>query len=124
MSWTMSDGGNTGGSVETGSTARDRTIHRALRRKAEEHGNRDFFYYKDQVFGYEDLDRESDKVAAGLQKLGVKKGDFVAIEMKNRPEFLKEWSELRPPDELLKYYGTYPHPSVGIAQMPPMPMMA
>lgn len=39
-------------------------------------------------------------------------------------EFIKEWNELRPPDHLLKYYGTYPHPSVGIAQMPPMPMMA
>ncbi len=29
-------------------------------------------------------------------------------------EFEAEWLKLRPPDEILKYYGTYPHPKEGI----------
>ncbi len=62
-----------------------------LKRKAEQYGNREFFRFNDEVYGFLDLDRESDKVAAGLQRLGVAKGDKVAIEMGNRPEFLFLW---------------------------------
>ncbi|MCX6584164.1 MAG: AMP-binding protein [Candidatus Aminicenantes bacterium] len=69
----------------------DRTIHRLLKSKAEQYGNREFFRFNDQVFGFRDLDRESNKIAAGLQRLGVAKGDKVAIEMGNRPEFLFLW---------------------------------
>ncbi|MCK4783706.1 MAG: AMP-binding protein, partial [Desulfobacteraceae bacterium] len=69
----------------------DRIIHRVLKQKVEQYGNRDFFHFKDQSFGYEDFDRESDKIAAGLQALGIGKGDKVAIEMSNRPEFLFLW---------------------------------
>ncbi|MCP5101965.1 MAG: AMP-binding protein, partial [bacterium] len=69
----------------------DRTIQQLLRKKVRRYGNRDFFYFEDRVFGLEDLDRESDKAAAGLQKLGVRKDDKVAIEMENRPEFLFLW---------------------------------
>lgn len=65
-----------------------RTIHQLLKKKVEQYGNREFFRFNDQVFGFEDLDRESDKVAAGLQSLEIDKGDKVAIEMENRPEFL------------------------------------
>ena len=70
---------------------RDRVIHRMLKRKVEQYGNREFFRCVNQTFGYQDLDRESNKVAAALQALGVKKGDKVAIVMKNRPEFLFLW---------------------------------
>jgi crotonobetaine/carnitine-CoA ligase len=69
----------------------DRVIHRVLRQKVKQYGNRDFFYFKDQAFGYHDFDRESDKVAAGLQAIGIGKGDKVAILMGNRPEFLFTW---------------------------------
>lgn len=68
-----------------------RTIHGVLKEKVEQYGHREFFYFKDQVFSYVDLDRESDKVAAGLQAQGVVKGDKVAIVMDNRPEFLFLW---------------------------------
>lgn len=68
-----------------------RTIHKVLKEKVQQYGNREFFCFKEQVFSYEDLDRESDKVAAGLQSLGMVKGDKVAIVMKNRPEFLVLW---------------------------------
>ena len=70
---------------------RKRTIHGVLKQKVAECGSREFFYYKDQVFTYEDLDRASDRVAAGLQALGIGKGDKVAIIMGNRPEFLFVW---------------------------------
>ncbi len=70
---------------------RERVIHRVLKQKAAQYGRRTFFYYKDQAFSYEDLDRQSDKVAAGLQALGLGQGDKVALEMGNRPEFLFLW---------------------------------
>ncbi len=70
---------------------RNRTIHGVLKQKVAQCGSRVFFYFKDQSFTYEDLDRESDRVAAGLQNLGIGKGDKVAIIMSNRPEFLFLW---------------------------------
>jgi carnitine-CoA ligase len=69
----------------------ERVVHKVLKKKTKQYGNREFFRYKDQVFGYEDFDKESDKVAAGLQSLGIAKGDKVAIVMKNRPEYLFLW---------------------------------
>ncbi len=68
-----------------------RTIHGVLKQKVVQYGSRVFFYFKDQSFTYEDLDRESDRVAAGLQRAGIRKGDKVAIIMGNRPEFLFMW---------------------------------
>lgn len=72
-------------------SAHERTIPRVLQRMVREYGNRRFFTFKDQHFGYEDLDRASDRVASGLQTLGIAKGDKVAILMSNRPEFLFVW---------------------------------
>ena len=63
----------------------NRTIHGVLKQKVAECGSREFFYFKGQSFTYEDLDRASDRVAAGLQALGIGKGDKVAIIMGNRP---------------------------------------
>lgn len=69
----------------------ERVIHRALKAKVDRYGNRDFFRCGDQVFGYGDLDAASNQVAAGLQSLGVVKGQKVGIVMRNRPEFLFLW---------------------------------
>ncbi len=77
--------------MNSGNTMHDRIVHQLLRRKVEEFGNREFFRYGSQAFGYEDFNRFSSQVAAGLQSIGVKKGDKVAIVMKNRPEFLFVW---------------------------------
>jgi crotonobetaine/carnitine-CoA ligase len=77
--------------MEYADMAHERTIHRVLKQKVRQYGNREFFRFKDQVFGYEDFDRASDRVAAGLQSLGLGKDDKVAIEMANRPEFLYLW---------------------------------
>ena len=67
---------------------RKRVVHRVLEEKAKQHGNRDLFFFKDQVFGYEDFDQESSRVASGMQSLGLGKGDKVAIVSGNRPEYL------------------------------------
>lgn len=77
--------------MNSGDIVRRRVIHRILAEKAEQYGNREFFYFKDQVFGYEDFDRESNKVASGLKSLGLGKGDKVAIVMNNQPEYLFLW---------------------------------
>ncbi len=68
-----------------------RVVHRALQDKAAELGNREFFRFGDRSFGYQDFDKASDQVAAGLQALGIGKGDKVAILMGNRPEYLFLW---------------------------------
>ena len=77
--------------MEYSDVIHNRVIHRVLRQKVEQYGNRDFFHFKDETFGYKDFDDESDKVAAGLQAIGIGKGDKVAIVMGNRPEFLFLW---------------------------------
>ncbi|RIK93937.1 MAG: ATP-dependent acyl-CoA ligase [Proteobacteria bacterium] len=73
------------------SLTRNRTVHGVLADKVTQYGNREFFRFGDQVFGYQDLDRESNKVAAGMQALGLAKGDKVAIMLDNRPEYLFLW---------------------------------
>jgi crotonobetaine/carnitine-CoA ligase len=73
------------------SSIKERTTHRLLERRAEQYGNRDFLFFKDEVWGLEDFDREASKVAAGLQALGITKGDKVAVMLKNRPEYLFAW---------------------------------
>ncbi len=71
----------------------ERTIHGLLKQQVQRYGSRSFFYYKQQAFSYEDLERESDRVAAGLQSLGVGKGDKVAIVMSNRPSTCSSGSD-------------------------------
>ncbi len=70
---------------------RSRTLHAQLARQAARHGERTFFWFKDRAYSYLDFERESDRVAAGLQALGIGKGDKVAILLANRPEYLFVW---------------------------------
>jgi acyl-CoA synthetase (AMP-forming)/AMP-acid ligase II len=58
-----------------------------LKQNVERCDNREFLRFKDGVVGYADFDYESDQVAAGLESIGVGRGD-VAIMMNNRPEFI------------------------------------
>ena len=74
-----------------GDPTRQRVIHQVLKQKVEQYGNREFFRFQDQVFGYEDFDRASDRVASGFQALGLTKGEKAAIMMGNRPEYLFTW---------------------------------
>ena len=71
-----------------GDMARERVLHAVLERQVKKYGNRTFLHYKDQEFGFKDLNDAANRVASGLQKLGIAKGDKVAIVMDNCPEFL------------------------------------
>jgi crotonobetaine/carnitine-CoA ligase len=69
----------------------DRVVHKVLERQARKYGDRTFVYFKDDKYSYRDLDEAASRVASGLQKIGVSKGDKVAIMMPNSPEFLFLW---------------------------------
>lgn len=58
-----------------GESARERPNHPAL-------------WFKGATVGYGELERLSDAFAAGLVKMGVKKGDRVAIMMANAPQYV------------------------------------
>jgi long-chain acyl-CoA synthetase len=51
------------------------------------HGRRTFLVYRGERASYEDFARAALAIAAALQRAGVKKGDRVAIAMRNLPEW-------------------------------------
>jgi long-chain acyl-CoA synthetase len=54
---------------------------------ARAHGNKTFVVYRDERVSYEDFARAALAIAEALQQAGVKKGDRVAIAMRNLPEW-------------------------------------
>lgn len=67
------------------------THHEVLRRQAALHGDAPFLHFKDQTYGFAETERLARRCAAGLQKLGIGKGDAVAIMCGNRPEYVFLW---------------------------------
>lgn len=65
-----------------------------LRWSARRYPEKSALIFGDQQVTYADLDRTADRVAAGLHKIGVRKGDRVASVIPNRPSFA------------VVYYGT------------------
>lgn len=57
-----------------------------LTKYAAERPDREAVVFQDRRYTFRDYDRETDRVAAGLLKLGVKKGDRVGIYIPNWPE--------------------------------------
>ena len=72
-------------------TRKSRVVHKVLERQAEKYGDRTFIYFKDEKFSYREFEELSNRVACGLQRMGISKGDKVAIMMPNCPEFLFLW---------------------------------
>ncbi|MBI2930952.1 MAG: AMP-binding protein, partial [Planctomycetes bacterium] len=68
-----------------------KTIPDLLRARARETPDRPFLLFEGRELTYRELDERSDRVAARLTKVGVKKGDTVAVCMDNRPEFILAW---------------------------------
>jgi long-chain acyl-CoA synthetase len=60
---------------------------RDLFRLARSHGDKTFVVYRDERMSYEEFARAALAIAAALQQAGVKKGDRVAIAMRNLPEW-------------------------------------
>ncbi len=67
------------------------TIHALVARQARQYGQREFLRVGEASFSFADMEQKSRQAAAGLQSLGVNKGDKVAIMMGNRPEYLFVW---------------------------------
>ncbi|KMY68037.1 hypothetical protein AAU61_09485 [Desulfocarbo indianensis] len=70
---------------------RQNTIHALVARQAERYGQREFLRCGEASFSFADLQQKSRQTAAGLQALGIGKGDKVGILMGNRPEYLFCW---------------------------------
>lgn len=59
-----------------------------LARKAAQNGAKPFILFEDRQISYADFDLLTNRVANGLAKLGVKRGDHVAFLLNNSPEVL------------------------------------
>ena len=55
---------------------------------ARQHGDREFLIYEGERRSFNDLMDEADAIAAALQARGVRKGDRVALAMRNYPEWM------------------------------------
>jgi len=75
-------------------TSEKNVLGRLLDEKAEKNGDKPYIYFEDQIISYRDLHERTNRVANGLVKMGVKKGDKVAIAMENCPELIYTWFAL------------------------------
>jgi carnitine-CoA ligase len=62
-----------------------------VRAKAQKNGSKVALRFLDHEVTYAELDERSDRVASGLDRLGVARGDRVAALLFNSPEFLDLW---------------------------------
>lgn len=69
----------------------ERVLTNILEDKARTHENHVVFQFRDYPITFGELNERINKVANGFQKLGVKKGDKVAMMLPNCPEFLYTW---------------------------------
>lgn len=72
----------------------DIALHQNLADAARDYPQSPATIFFDAVLTFQDLDALADRFAAGLQQMGVKKGDRVAIYLPNCPQFI------------IAYYGT------------------
>jgi carnitine-CoA ligase len=61
------------------------TLPVLLRRQAARLGDKPYLWFGNRTWSYEEADRLSDRLAAGLQRIGVAKGSHVGILMGNHP---------------------------------------
>ncbi|TXL71358.1 ATP-dependent acyl-CoA ligase [Vineibacter terrae] len=67
---------------------RDRTMGRILARQAARNGDKTYLLFEGRRYSYREVDAITTRVANGLQALGIRKGDHVALVLDNRPEIL------------------------------------
>lgn len=59
-------------------------------------GPKEFLAWEAQTYTFEQFFEEADRLAVGMQQLGVQKGDRIAIAMRNRPEWLvAAWASMQ-----------------------------
>jgi long-chain acyl-CoA synthetase len=64
------------------------TLRDFLTTQARCFGRKIFLEYGEQQYSYESLDDRTDHVATGLNRMGLRPGDRVALLLSNRPEFI------------------------------------
>ena len=65
-----------------------RTIGHLLSAKAQENGDRTLLIWGEQRLSYASMHKATNRAANGFARLGISKGDHVAVILGNRPEFL------------------------------------
>ncbi|WP_179295440.1 ATP-dependent acyl-CoA ligase [Bacillus sp. FJAT-45350] len=67
------------------------TIPQLLKHNVSTYPSKTFLRFKDKQYTYLETNQEANKVANFLKTVGVKKGDHVALLLKNSPDFLFIW---------------------------------
>ena len=67
--------------------AKGKTVTSIFKETVQRHPDKPAILFEDQVWTFKDLDLYSNKVANFFNKLGLQRGDKVAIYMQNRPEY-------------------------------------
>ncbi len=68
------------------SNTADRTFPHLIRQQAQQNGDTEFLVTDNMRISFAQADAITDCLAAGLQRLGIGKGDIVALFLGNRPE--------------------------------------
>jgi carnitine-CoA ligase len=63
----------------------------ALDKQVQRNPNKIFLYFEEEKITYMDFNRKSNRVANAFKKMGVNKGEMVAIMLPNSPAFLYTW---------------------------------
>jgi len=70
------------------------TIKDLLEKQAEKFSGKVFLYFEDQRVTYQDFNLTVNRVASTFKKMGIGKGEMMAIMLPNSPEFLYTWMGL------------------------------
>jgi fatty-acyl-CoA synthase len=68
--------------------ATGRSVAQVLEERAREHPERAFLVFGDRRFTYRQVDARASALAAALHELGVERGDRIALDLPNWPEFV------------------------------------
>lgn len=66
-----------------------RVLGDLVREQAEALGDRTFLIFEDQEYSFREIDLASNRVAQGLRRLGIGKGDKVALALPNSPAYVQ-----------------------------------
>jgi acyl-CoA synthetase (AMP-forming)/AMP-acid ligase II len=65
-----------------------RSVGQLLEERAEEYPDRVFLHFGDRRFTYAQVNQRASALAAALHELGVERGDRIALDLPNWPEFI------------------------------------
>jgi len=66
-------------------------VRELLEKQAQKYPDKIFLYFEEEKITYQDFNLTVNRVANAFKKIGIDKGDMVAIMLPNSPEFLYTW---------------------------------